>query len=393
MLPKEFLIATVLEQLQERFARIVFIALTGDDEEIRSRCVAAKGRILKPLLTDGQDRRALATQCGLAKFARPGFPSLIFLFMPTPTRYEPLLPWKNQPVDEATPYRPDDRSGAVYLENEQLRFVAEIAIVTQRPLLLRGEPGSGKSSFAPFVARNLNWRYYEHTVTGRTEARDLLWRFDALRRLRDSGSGARGAEDLSPAKYVTPGPLWWAFNRAEALQAVQRARPDEAKAPAQSAEPFSALNEQRDPLRAVVLIDEISVDVESPAACCLDLGSDRHAAGVADAAGGELLLFTGSCRLAGKQRESGGGVHTGGDRGIATTLLGGGCALELGAGAVAGGGWRAWRLAGPEELGLDEILIGKPGGEQRFALLVRREVSGSLAAGLKHGELKAAVGV
>ena len=89
--------------------------------------------------------------------------------------YKPFLPWINLSAAEIPPYRPDDRSGALYLEDEKLRFVTEVAIVTQRPLLLRGEPGSGKSSYAPFVARNLNWRYYEQTVTGRTEAKDLLW--------------------------------------------------------------------------------------------------------------------------------------------------------------------------------------------------------------------------
>src|SRR6266853_2651076 len=176
--------------------------------------------------------------------------------MNTPEKYEPFLPWNNlEPLTNAE-YRPDDRSGRFYLKDEKLQFVTEVAIVTHRPLLLRGEPGSGKSSFAPFVARNLNWRYYEQTVTGRTEAKDMLWRFDALRRLRDARDPDREA-DLSAEKYVTPGPLWWAFNRPEALR-VAKLRPRLATADgASSFEPFYAVNESRDPLRAVVLIDEI----------------------------------------------------------------------------------------------------------------------------------------
>lgn len=173
--------------------------------------------------------------------------------MKTLSKYEPFLPWQNLPPTDTLEYKPDDRSGALYLEDEKLRFVTEVAIVTQRPLLLRGEPGSGKSSFAPFVARNLNWRYYEYTVTGRTEARDLLWRFDALQRLRDA-RGQDPTTDMAASKYVTPGPLWWAFNRPEALALANGPGASE-ESP--SFEPFAKLNETRDPARAVVLIDEI----------------------------------------------------------------------------------------------------------------------------------------
>ncbi len=176
--------------------------------------------------------------------------------MNSESKYKSFLPWKNLSPDETQEYRPDERSGALYLEDEKLRFVTEVAIVTQRPLLLRGEPGSGKSSFAPFVARNLNWRYYEHTVTGRTEAKDLLWQFDVLRRLRDArDTGA--TDDLSARRYVTPGPLWWAFNRAEALELINSNNAKSSQSNSSSREPFAEMNQSRDELRAVVLIDEI----------------------------------------------------------------------------------------------------------------------------------------
>jgi MoxR-like ATPase len=191
--------------------------------------------------------------------------------MNNPTKYKPFLPWINLSATEIPPYRPDDRSGALYLEDERLRFVTEVAIVTQRPLLLRGEPGSGKSSFAPFVARNLNWRYYEQTVTGRTEAKDLLWRFDALQRLRDARR-ADSTADMSVSQYITPGPLWWAFNRPDALALASRVAQGESRSP----EPFAELNGARDPLRAVVLIDEIDkADPNVPNDLLEVLGTNR----------------------------------------------------------------------------------------------------------------------
>ena len=161
--------------------------------------------------------------------------------------YRSFLPWENDPSLLAAGSGPDDRSGAVYLHDPHLQLAAETAIVTQRPLLLRGEPGCGKSSFAPFAARNLGWRYYEKTIGARTEARDLLWNFDALRRLRDAQAAKK---EIDSRQYVTPGVLWWAFNREDAQEFLGHGRKD-------VAEPFAEVNAGRDPARAVVLIDEI----------------------------------------------------------------------------------------------------------------------------------------
>jgi MoxR-like ATPase len=102
-----------------------------------------------------------------------------------------------------------------------------VAIVTGRPLLLKGDPGSGKSSLAPYIARALKWRFYPFTVTGATQARDLMWQFDALRRLSDAQ--ARRPGESAPSRvdtleyYIDPKVLWWSL---DPITAGRRGLPD-----------------------------------------------------------------------------------------------------------------------------------------------------------------------
>ena len=92
-----------------------------------------------------------------------------------------------------------------------LHLAVEVALTTGRPLLLRGEPGTGKSSLAAYVARRLGWRYYEYVVTSTSTATDLLWRFDAVRRLADAQANERPS--MKPeSEYVSPGVFWWALD-------------------------------------------------------------------------------------------------------------------------------------------------------------------------------------
>src|SRR6185437_14263490 len=125
---------------------------------------------------------------------------------------------------------PDRRDGAVYVLDDQLRLAVDVALATGRPLLLRGEPGSGKSSLAAFLARNLGWRYYEHVVSSRTTAQDLLWSFDSMRRLADASAPGHegGPAGLDDASYTEPGVMWWALDRESALR---RGRPADAQGP------------------------------------------------------------------------------------------------------------------------------------------------------------------
>jgi MoxR-like ATPase len=116
-----------------------------------------------------------------------------------------------QPFDEERTFRRGDEpplAGYVYDQLGRIALAVNVALATGRPLLVRGKPGTGKSSLALDVARRLGWRYYDLPITSRTRARDLLWSFDAVRRLNDANVGVTHHSHT----YITPGVLWWAFS-------------------------------------------------------------------------------------------------------------------------------------------------------------------------------------
>jgi MoxR-like ATPase len=156
--------------------------------------------------------------------------------------------------------------------SSEIALAVRVARATGRPLLLRGDPGSGKSSLAAHVARSLNWRYYEHVVTSRTQTTDLLWTFDAVRRLADAQALERG-KHIGIHGYVEPGALWWAFDRESALRRGRSADPQR-QISDQPAEPNAKLNKQRSATDSVVLIDEIDkADPDTPNGLLVPLGS------------------------------------------------------------------------------------------------------------------------
>ncbi|MFH8802021.1 AAA family ATPase [Streptomyces sp. NPDC017936] len=168
---------------------------------------------------------------------------------------------------------PDRGDGRVYVMPEDLRFAVRVALATGRPLLLRGMPGSGKSSLAPYIAAQMRWRYYEHVVTYRTQPRDLLWSFDSVRRLADAQVAVRQGATPDDASYVEPGVLWWALAPGSARR---RGRPDGAEVTDPCPDPFEEINSTRRPDRAVVLIDEIDkADPDVPNSLLVPLGSHR----------------------------------------------------------------------------------------------------------------------
>lgn len=172
-------------------------------------------------------------------------------------------------LDHAQPGVPDSRDGETYVIDPEVAFAVRVAEATGRPLLLRGEPGCGKSSLAAYVARDKGWRYYEHVVTSRTTARDLLWSFDAVRRLADAQVREPGTS-LNDVNYVDPGVLWWAFAPEQARR--RGAKPEDVDFdPATDPNPENAT---RSATKAVVLIDEIDkADPDMPNGMLVPLGS------------------------------------------------------------------------------------------------------------------------
>lgn len=120
-----------------------------------------------------------------------------------------------------------DRAGltCVHVFDSDSIEAVNAALAAGRALLVRGEPGTGKSQLAHAVAHELKRPLVSTVVDSRVEARDLLWRFDAIARLAAAQiAGAmqdRNAE-LAEALFVSPGPLWWAFDWQRAEQQQQR---------------------------------------------------------------------------------------------------------------------------------------------------------------------------
>lgn len=165
----------------------------------------------------------------------------------------------------------DDRDGIVYRASRELKLALKLALATGRPLLLRGEPGSGKSSLAAYVARNLKWRFYDIVVTSRTQAQDLQWRYDAVRRLSDATDTQR-TKDLRHVDYVEPGVLWWVLNPESARRRGAHA---DVKGIDELDDPNDEINKKR-LHHAVVLIDEIDkADPDVPNGLLVPLGSSR----------------------------------------------------------------------------------------------------------------------
>ena len=124
-----------------------------------------------------------------------------------------------------------------YIASQELQLAVNAAITLQKPLLIKGEPGTGKTMLAEELARSLNAQLIQWHIKSTTKAQQGLYEYDAVSRLRDSQLGDSKVHDI--ANYIVKGKLWQAFETEQ---------------------------------RAILLIDEIDkADIEFPNDLLLEL--------------------------------------------------------------------------------------------------------------------------
>jgi MoxR-like ATPase len=96
-----------------------------------------------------------------------------------------------------------------YIATEDLMMAVNAALILERPLLVKGEPGTGKTMLAIEIARALGRPLYEWHVKSTTKAQHGLYEYDAVSRLRDSQLGDARVHDIR--NYIVQGMLWKAF--------------------------------------------------------------------------------------------------------------------------------------------------------------------------------------
>jgi len=100
-----------------------------------------------------------------------------------------------------------------YVATDDLTIAVNAAVTLERPLLVKGEPGTGKTELARQVSRSLGLRLIEWNIKSTTRAQQGLYEYDAVSRLRDSQLGEDKVHDVS--NYIRKGKLWDAFEAGE----------------------------------------------------------------------------------------------------------------------------------------------------------------------------------
>ena len=98
---------------------------------------------------------------------------------------------------------------STYVATDDLKLAVNAAITLQRPLLIKGEPGTGKTMLAEEVAQGLDMPLLQWHIKSTTKAQQGLYEYDAVSRLRDSQLGDERVKDIH--NYIVKGVLWQAF--------------------------------------------------------------------------------------------------------------------------------------------------------------------------------------
>lgn len=100
-----------------------------------------------------------------------------------------------------------------YVATDDLQMAVNAAIALEKPLLIKGEPGTGKTMLAEQLASSLGTRLIQWHIKSTTKAQQGLYEYDAVSRLRDSQLGDDKVHDIS--NYIVKGKLWEAFEADE----------------------------------------------------------------------------------------------------------------------------------------------------------------------------------
>ncbi len=100
-----------------------------------------------------------------------------------------------------------------YVATDDLKMAVNAAVTLQRPLLIKGEPGTGKTMLAEEVAASLGMPLLQWHIKSTTKAQQGLYEYDAVSRLRDSQLGDNKVQDIR--NYIVQGVLWQAFTASE----------------------------------------------------------------------------------------------------------------------------------------------------------------------------------
>jgi MoxR-like ATPase len=102
---------------------------------------------------------------------------------------------------------------STYVATDDLMVAVNAAVTLERPILVKGEPGTGKTQLAIEVANSLGKPLYEWHIKSTTKAQQGLYEYDAVARLRDSQLGDDRVNDIS--NYIVRGKIWEAFEADE----------------------------------------------------------------------------------------------------------------------------------------------------------------------------------